>query len=112
MKELLRRILNAEESGRAAARDRESEARRLREVGRARAAAILALHRENAMREVEEIEEHGRADVAKQRAGIEERSVAETERLLERLGACGTMAMERVIAHLLGEVDEELPWCR
>lgn len=103
MKDILRQLLDAEESGREAARAKEAEAAELVRLAHARAAIITEDARERANRDIAELEQRVHREIAERQAEIAKHADLQIDQLRQAVQQHWAEAVDGAVALLLGE---------
>jgi F0F1-type ATP synthase membrane subunit b/b' len=103
MKEILRRLLEAEEAGRCAAAELQAAGDELVRRARSECEAIVNRARTNTAREIEELERRMQSEIEAGRQAIVNEAEQAARQLRAQAGQRRHEAVRRVVAMLLGE---------
>ncbi len=103
MKDILRQLLDAEESGRQAARAKETEASEILRVGRDQADAIAEEARERASRDIAALEQRVQNEIAERQAEIARDADLQIDQLKRTAQKRRAAAVDGAVVSLLGE---------
>lgn len=103
MKDVLRQLLNAEESGRQAVRAKEMEGEQIVRRAHDEAERITREWHERTQREIAELEQAARKDLASRQAALTQHTNMKIEQLNQEARQHWTTAVDAIVTLLLGE---------
>jgi vacuolar-type H+-ATPase subunit H len=103
-KDILRQLIEAEESGKRDAAALEAEGEELIRQTTAECDAIVGRIRQETRGRVDELERHAQADIEAERQAIIQKASETIEGLRAQAEARRSLAVERAVARLLGEL--------